>query len=275
MSDFTQSLSDSKTRIMTSLQSIHLPSLISFSPPNSSNQTSENPQQEISPGSPSPQEWETLPTSPVEKPTSTPAVLAPTNTVPTSSIPHYPTIPPQVPTAKPQPTAIPKPTKPPKPTAIPQEPPVTSDTRPGSTIEEILRDVSKRACIPYGLLMATRTIESGAWLNGNIAQYNVYGWWKDAGQGVCAGLAYYTQSGLIPPDSGGGSCTNGVQPGAYDQKIMGMMQVSEQEEQVTRKNTIKILSKNIDRRVLFDNAVIYAMATKGRAGKSPQTSCSD
>jgi len=273
--DLSQTLSNSGTSIISALQSFKLPPLVSFVPPASQPAIpSEQPVE------PTPLDWETEPSGPTEIPTSTPAILPTNGPLPTNiAIPTTakPTI--HVVTQPPQPTKTPKPTKVPKPTEL-ILPPILSDVRPGTSIEEILREVSKRACIPYALLMATRTQESGAWMknlsSATAKMYNTYGWWKGADKGsVCAALAYYTQSGLIPPDSGGGSCTNGVQPGAYDQKIMGLMQMSEQEEQVTRKNTIKILPKNIDRRVLFDNAVIYALATKGRAGNSPQPSCDD
>jgi hypothetical protein len=271
--DFSKQLTDSKDTLISSIQSIRIPQLISLTP-SSNNEPTVAPEPTAGAG-----EWERLPTS-------TPAQPFPTSPLPSlypSSYPSsYPSAYPSIkvsPTTPPiNPTNPPKPTTKPKPTAIPELPPITSDTRPGSSIEEILREVSKRACVPYALLMATRTMESGVWFKNAsmIKTWNTYGWWKGADKStVCAGLAYYTQSGLIPADSGGGSCTNGVQPGAYDQKIMGLMQMSEQEEQVTRPTTKKTLPGNIDRRVIFDNALIYAVATKGRAGNSPQPSCDD
>jgi hypothetical protein len=178
---------------------------------------------------------------------------------------------------------VPAPTKVPKPTVI-VYPGVTSDVRPGSSIEEILQDVAKRMCVPYRLLIAIRTIESGAWFKNMTPTttkfYNTYGWWKTAGVGeICAGLAYYTQTGVIPPDStgaAGGTCSHApFGGGTIDQKIMGLFQVSEEEEKVSRKNTTKALPKSIDRRVLFDNAIIFASITKNRAGQSPQPSCDD
>lgn len=277
--DFSQSLSDKGSSILSSIQSFKFPTLISISSPEPVVSPPPEPEQE-----PTPIEWNTEPTSPPEPPTSTPAYFPTDSPLPQpTSVGPRPTqsIPP---TTAPKPTAVPKPTKVPKPTEV-SYPPINSDERPGTSIEDILHDVSKRSCVPYALLMATRTIESGAWMNGMNASvtklYNTYGWWKSAGKGeVCYALGYYTQSGKIPPDStvalqSGPSCTNGVQPGAYDQKIMGLMQVSEQEEQVTRKHTQKTLPKNIDRRVLFDNALIYAIATKNRAGGSPMPSCDD
>lgn len=275
VADFSKQLSKSGEYISSSIQAIHLPQFNSLSSLIAEDKPTPYGENEVKP-TPT-DEWLHATIEPSQPPTSTPVQAFPTQIIPSSSIPN-PTL---VPTSiKIDPTAVPKPTKVPKPTAIPPIPAWSEDKRPGSSIEEILREVSKRVCIPYALLMATRTQESGAWMKNldikTAEFYNTYGWWKTASQGqVCAALAYYTQSGKIPPDSGGGSCTNGVQPGAYDQKIMGLMQVSEQEEQVTRKNTVKTLSKNIDRRVLFDNAVIYAYATKARAGQSPQPSCDD
>lgn len=271
VADFSKQLSQSGEFITTSIQSFKIPQLLTFQQPTPINTPTLPPEQ------PPSGEWLQATIRPAEPPTSTPTQIHPTNITPSSSLPKPTLIPTSI---KINPTSPPKPTKVPKPTAVPPMPAWTEDKRPGSSIEEILKEVSKRVCIPYALLMATRTQESGAWMKNLDAKttelYNTYGWWKTASQGqVCAALAYYTQSGKIPPDSGGGTCTNGVQPDAYDQKIMGLMQVSEQEEQVTRKNTVKTLSKNIDRRVLFDNAVIYAYATKARAGQSPQPSCDD
>lgn len=274
--DIAQSLSDSKTHFLASIQSLRL-----LQPTPSPTLT---PPDQILTAIPTVEPTAELPIP--EVPTSIPIQTAPTYALfPTPRISVQPTqyIPlptTRIPTAIPKPTKIPQPTKIPKPTKIPPPPPITSDIRPGTSIEAILREVSKHACIPYALLMATRTEESGAWMNNMSAtttkKYNTYGWWKSAsGSEICAALAYSTQSGLIPSDSGGGSCTNGVQPGAYDQQIMGLMQMSKDEQEVTRKYTTPSLPKNIDRRVLFDNALIYAYATKNRAGDSPQPSCDD
>lgn len=268
--DFSQTVADGQSSLLALVESIQLPSFESTPAVIPTNTPTIIPVSQE-------QEWEVVPIPTIVPTTYT---LPPT-TYPSASLrasPQPTTYKPLL-TAIPQPTKAPKPTKVPKPTAKPAPPPITSDVRPGSSIEEILQEVSKRACIPYALLMATRTEESGAWMtnmNASVTRfYNTYGWWKSAGQGeVCYALAYYTQSGKIPPDSGGGSCTNGVQPEAYDQKIMGIMQMSEQEEQVTRKYTQVTLPKSIDRRVLFDNALIYAIATKNRLGDTPK-SCDD
>lgn len=266
--DFSQSISDSGSSFLSLIQSIRIPQLISFTPPS----VEPTPEQEM-PATPTPQEWVTVPSSPPELPTSTPFQAQPTtiNTRPSS----YPTTKPLNPTAIVQPTAkptaIPKPTKPPKPTPYP---PITTDVRPGTSVQEVAREVGKRACFPYALLMATSVKESGPWL-GNLnsttaKKLNTYGWWKTASKGeICSYLGYSTQSGLIPADSGGGSCGGGVQPDAYDQKIMGLMQVSEEEDTKTRKYTLATLPNSIDRRVLFDNALIYAIATKNRLGVTP------
>jgi hypothetical protein len=154
--DFTQSISDSGSSILASLQSIQIPNLVTITSPEP--EISVPPEQEPPPID----EWNTEPTSPPEPPTSTPAYFPsgsplpePTSRGPrpTQSIP---------PTTAPKPTKTPKPTKVPKPTEI-VYPPITSDVRPGSSLEEIMRDVEKRACVPYKLLMAIRTKEGGNW----------------------------------------------------------------------------------------------------------------
>jgi len=210
----------------------------------------------------------------------------PTTNIPTNS-PDYPTIKPThptLPTTKPNPTKIPKPTKTPKPTATPAPPPITSDVRPGTSIDAILHDVANRMCIPYAFLMAERMEESGAWFNNlsgtETTYYNTYGWWQNADHGeVCAGLAYYTQSGIIPSDSTvaiqtGPTCNNGVQPGAYDQKIMGLFQIGEDEQNSASTKIKAVISGKVDRRVLFDDAVIFSLISISRAGDLPQT-CTD
>ncbi|MFZ2206960.1 MAG: hypothetical protein WA061_06530 [Microgenomates group bacterium] len=273
-SDFSQSFANSGSNILTALQSFKIPSLVSFVSPSQQEQPIEQPVE------PTPVDWETNPTEPPEIPTSTPIVLPTNGPIPTHT--SLPTIKPTIRiTQPPQPTKAPKPTKVPKPTEV-VYPPINDDVRPGTSIEEIMKDVEKRACVPYKLLMAIRTLEAGNWFKNMSAtttkMYNTYGWWKTSDKGtVCSGLGYYTQSGTIPPDSAGAgeTCSSKIGLQTYDLKIMGIMQISEQEEQVTRKYTIKTLPKNIDRRVLFDNILIFGIATKNRAGKFPQPSCSD
>lgn len=273
--DFTQSISDSGSSILASLQSIQIPNLVTITSPEP--EISVPPEQEPSPID----EWNTEPTSPPEPPTSTPAYF-PTGSPlpeptshgprPTQSIP---------PTMAPKPTKTPKPTKVPKPTEI-VYPPISSDVRPGSSLEEIMRDVEKRACVPYKLLMAIRTKEGGNWFKNMSAattkMYNTFGWWTSSDTGtVCSGLGYYTQSGIIPPDSAGagGTCQNPIGDQSYDQKIMGIMQISEEEQTKALKYTSKTIPGKIDRRVLFDNILIFGIITKNRAGSNPQPSCTD
>jgi len=50
---------------------------------------------------------------------------------------------------------------------------------------------------------------------------------------------------------------------------MGILQISEWEQKVTQKYISSIIPKN-DRRVLFDNALIFAYLTRNRAGKPPK-----
>jgi hypothetical protein len=163
-------------------------------------------------------------------------------------------------------------------------PPVTTNTRPGTSIEAILRDVSQRMCIPYALLMAERMEESGAWFNNltanQVAYYNTYGWWQNADHGeICSGLAYYTQTGIIPPDStsaGTNLCPHAPYvDGEFDQKIMGLFQVGDAEQTIAQKTIKSVLPGKVDRRILFDNAVMFAIITKNRAGKSSTPSCTD
>lgn len=180
------------------------------------------------------------------------------------------------------PTKIPTSTKTPKPSPTPLPPPITTDERPGQTMEEIFQEVSKRMCIPFALLRAFQTQESGPYFSYNsssstIKIYNTYGWWIDGKGDPCVGLGYYTQSGLVPNDSikAGQTCRNAVQPDAYDQKIMGIFQISEYEQNGAYKYLKNTFPKNYDRRVLFDNAMIFAIITKNRISGSPPKNCND
>ncbi len=272
VSDFSRSINTVGTGIISSIKSLRVPSLISFSPPSSST----NPQggQPIEPTEADYGGWTMGPTSspatpPREQPTgSIPSVLPTNNPLPSSI----------------QPTKTPKPTNKPKSTPTPELPPVTSDQRPGSSLEEVFRDVSKRMCIPVALLKATQQEESGeryrSFVNSKFSLANRYNWWNEASVtqlDYFNGVAYYTQSGKGPTDSKfpGVQIAKAAQPGAYDQQIMGSQQISQQEQEVSRKNTIKILPKNIDRRVLFDNLIIYASITINRVGSSPHPNCDD
>ncbi len=173
-------------------------------------------------------------------------------------------------------TKTPRPTKTPKPTPTPKPPPITTDLRPGKTMMEIFQEVSKRMCFPPALLMAFQTKESGPFFKSTnpesvIKIYNTYGWWKTGAGNPCFGLGYHTQTGIVPPDSvsAGTRCRNAV--GSPDDiGVMGIFQISQWEQDVSRKNTSATLPKNIDRRVLFDNALIFASITKNRAGTVPK-----
>ncbi|MCX6731912.1 MAG: hypothetical protein NTV98_00015 [Candidatus Roizmanbacteria bacterium] len=273
VADFSKQLTDSGAYVTSSLQAIRLPQIVSLS--SSIAEVTPAPYEGVVP-TPS-DEWLTAPTSPPSPPTSTPAQAFPTQNMPSSVI-IKPSLIPTI-----QPTAVPKPTKEPKPTPIPELPPVTSDQRPGSNLEEVFKEVSKRMCIPVALLKATQQEESGeryrSFANSKFSLANRYNWWNDASVtelDYFNGVAYYTQSGKGPTDSKfpGAKIAQAVQPDAYDQQIMGPEQISQQEQDVSRKNTIKILPKNIDRRVLFDNLIIYASITKNRLGKAP-SSCDD
>lgn len=185
------------------------------------------------------------------------------------------------PTQPPRLTYTQKPTKPPKPSSTPKPPAITSDERPGETMEAIFQEVSKRMCIPVALLHAFQTQESGPYFPYNsspsiIKIYNTYGWWINGKGDPCFGLGYFTQSGLVPEDSikAGQICRNPVQPNAYDQKIMGIFQISESEQNSAYKYLKDIFPKNYDRRVLFDNAMIFALITKNRLGNPPKN-CDD
>lgn len=181
------------------------------------------------------------------------------------------------PTKKPTnaPTATPKPTKPPKPTATPKPVPIDSDRRPGDSLNEIFDEVSKRTCFPTALLMAFKTVETGERFKNDNAKtigiYNTYGWWKTGAGNPCYGFGYHTQTGIVPSDSvnAGTSCSSAV-GNPTDIKIMGLLQISEWEEEVSRKHTIAHLPKSIDRRVLFDNSLIFAYITRARVGSPPK-----
>jgi len=191
-----------------------------------------------------------------------------------------PVIPTPVKKAVATPTKKPKPTKVPKATPTPRPDPITSDTRPGSSLSEIFEEVGRRACFPAALLLAFQQEESGAFFSANsspsiVKIYNTYGWWQTGAGDPCFGLGYHTQTGIVPSDSvgAGTQCRNSV-GNPTDIGIMGILQISEEEENLTRKYTKETLPKNIDRRVLFDNALIFAIATKNRVGSVPKN-CDD
>ena len=174
------------------------------------------------------------------------------------------------------PTQKPTPTKYVKPTATPTPRPITTDARPGASLSEIFQDVGKRTCFPPALLHAFQTKETGVFFNYNnpssiIKIYNTYGWWKTGSGDPCFGLGYHTQTGIVPTDSvrAGDRCRNAV-GSSEDLGIMGILQVSQFEEDATRKYTKTTLPNNVDRRVLFDNALIFAIATKNRIGDVPK-----
>ena len=279
--DFSHSVANSGSSILASLQSIKIPTLINIVP-----------QEEISP---SPaieptvnQEWITGTQETPGVPTSTPAMLLPTEDIsaPTDETTASPDEPTDVPKAKstPKPTKPPKPTAKPQPTATPAPKPVTSDQRPGSNFDDVVNKVSQIMCIPAALMKATQAEETGSrylsFAKDKFSLANRYNWWNDPSvttYDYWVASAFFGQSGKAPPDSKfpGQEIGTPLQPGAYDQMIMGPLAISQQEQDVSRKDTIKILPKNIDRRVLFDNLVIYADITINRAGKSPRPSCSD
>lgn len=275
VSDFSQSIANSGSSLLASIQSFKLPRFTNISP--QIPEASPTPEQVPPPGG-----WIT--NSPPEPgiPTSTPTQLLPTIGAPTNPPYGNPTTNPNNPTSKPNPTKPPQPTKKPKPTAIPKIPPYTDDKRPGSSLTEIFKEVERRVCVPAALLMAFKSIETGERFKTEskdvIEKYNVYGWWKTASlSDTCFGYGYYFQTGLAADDSpyAGQKCMGSAGDQSFNLKEMGVLSVSEWEQETTRKNTVETLSKNIDRRVLFDSAVIFAWAARGRAGKSPQPSCSD
>jgi hypothetical protein len=210
----------------------------------------------------------------VEQPKEQPKNQVPIQISPTK-IPIY--IPTKIPTLKP----TLKPTKPPKPTPTSPPPPVTSSQRPGTTLKEIYQEVSKRTCVPEALLYAFQQAETGAWWTINspsskVKIYNKYGWWIDGSGDPCTGMGYHTQTGIVPQDSvnAGVSCQKPI-PSGDDQAIMGLWQISKYEEDAAKKYIGKIISGNIDRRVIFDNAVIFAIITKNRVAGGPPSNCND
>lgn len=212
---------------------------------------------------------------PTQMPINNPTSFVPEPTdglpLPTSHTPSQ--TPTRIPTNAP--TSTPKPTKPPKPTPTPKPAAITLDARPGETLDEIFAEVQKRECVPAALLMAFKTKETGErFKSGSVKMYNTYGWWKS--NNPCYGYAYYTQSGIIPPDSmnAGSTCANAIGDQSYDQKIMGILQISDQEQTSAFKYLKDSFPKNYDRRVMFDNAMIFARITKLRLGTPPK-SCSD
>jgi hypothetical protein len=204
--------------------------------------------------------------------------LTPTLTALEATKPSTATSPTKIPTKAPTPT--PRPTKPPKPTPTPVTPPVDSVVRPGSTLKEIYELVQERMCVPAALLYAFQQAETGAWWpvgspSSKVKIYNKYGWWLDGSGSSCTGMGYYTQIGIVPPDAvdAGTVCQNPIPSGA-DQAIMGLWQISKYEEDAVKKSIGKYIKGSIDRRVIFDNAIIFAIITKNRLGDPPKN-CSD
>lgn len=186
----------------------------------------------------------------------------------------------QAPSSQPYPTdpVIRGLTKNPTPTPTPT--PITSSQRPGKTLKEIYEEVQKRMCIPSALLYAFQQAETGAWWPVNTSSskvkiYNKYGWWLDGSGDPCTGMGYHTQTGIVPEDSvnAGASCQNPI-PSGPDQAIMGLWQISKYEENAAKKYLTKIIKEQIDRRVIFDSALIFAVITKNRLGNLPKN-CSD
>lgn len=215
-------------------------------------------------------------------PTSTEKIITPTRILNYQLITHIPTKTYPSQTLINTPTKIPTPTKLPTPSLTPLPPPITTDERPGQTMEEIFKEVSKRMCVPFALLRAFQTQESEPYFSYNssssiIKIYNTYGWWIDGKGDPCFGLGYYTQSGLVPQDSikAGQTCRKAAQPNAYDQKIMGIFQISEYEQNAAYKYLKDIFPKNYDRRVIFDNAMIFATITKNHIPGGPPKNCDD
>lgn len=173
------------------------------------------------------------------------------------------------------PTYTSRPTKPPKPTSTPKLPPITTNLRPGRNLTEIFKEVSKRACFPVALLYAFKTVETGERFKNDSATkikiYNTYGWWKTGAGDPCYGYGYHTQTGIVPEDSinAGTSCNSPIGD-PTDLKIMGIIQISEWEQKVAQKYISSILPKTNDRRVLFDNALIFAYISRNRVGNPPK-----
>ena len=172
-------------------------------------------------------------------------------------------------TSRPKPTV----TKYIKPTKVPTLPPITTDARPGDTLRSIFEEVSKRVCFPPALLMAFQTEETGAWVNINepsssVKKYNFYGWWNNPAIDPCHGFGFDEATGL---SSNGVFCmrTPGANPGQ-----MGLFSLNQFEEDAARKYTKSILPNNLDRRVWFDDALIFAIITKNRIGNPPKN-CND
>ena len=128
-------------------------------------------------------------------------------------------------------------------------------------------NVSKRMCVPAALFRAFQEEETGPWFHFDTdpVPYNAYGWWTTSGPDPCRGFGYDAKTGYVPSDSyyAGRFCmvTPGANPG-----IMGLFAVDQWEQDASRKNTVAILPNNIDRRVIYDSAVIFASITINRVG---------
>lgn len=275
VSDFSRSISHTGSGILATIQSIHVPSLVSFVPFPSTEQPQEEP---IEPTEPPYEGW-VIGATATPQPTAFPTLYVTSSPVLSTT-----------PTTKPLPTApratnTPKPTSKPKPSPTPPLPPITSEIRPGSNLEEVYADVAKRMCVPVALMKAIQTEETGDRLvnyaKTNFKFINTYGWWntdKATQLDYFNAAAYSAQSGYAPPDSkfAGIRIAKPIQPDAYDQMIMGLLQISQQEQDLSFKNTSKVItSGKIDRRILYDNALIFASVTLNKVGNLAETGCGD
>ncbi len=256
-SDISQAFSNSRSRLITSLQSIRAPSLVSFTSaiPSSAPQQMELTEADYN-------GWTLLPTTPPQ-----PTVAIPTeNTSPL--LPTYELLPtikptkPPTPTSKPTPTAVPTPVAP------------AEDLRPGKSLEDIFKIAGQTACVPSALLKAFVAQEGPGTLtysDKSALFYNAYDWWHRVTekQQVCSGYGYYPETGLIAEDSlyAGERCKEAFSPETANDtvsKSLGATQILQYYWEKTFKEKTKQALKvnNVDRRVLLDALVGFGIILK-------------
>lgn len=233
--------------------------------------------------SPLQDQWLTLPPSQPPTPSPTP-VLSPVPTEYAAPSIYFQAE--TLPTPSPIPAKkITPPTPTPKRPAPAASSPITSAVRPGASLDEVFADVAKRMCVPVPLMKAIQSMESGERMQNYIKNrfrfFNTYGWWSDPSitqQDLFYLAAYSAQTGMAPSDTrfAGVRIAKALQPNAYDQKIMGLMQISQDIQDKTFKNTSKVItSGKIDRRVIYDNVLIFSSALLNQVGSLAETGCGD
>ncbi len=143
--------------------------------------------------------------------------------------------------------------------------------RPGTNIDETLKTISKKTCVPSALFKAIGINESGGRLSklskNEFILFNRYNWWNEKTTSltqVCYGIAYNHHTGLVPPNSqyANQRCM-GAETFSTDIFSLGFLSISQSEEDAYKERVKGIMRvDNIDRRVIFDTLMIAGLHYK-------------